>query len=82
MSLTEKATLLTTKNDGKVRILHVDDDPETLETSKDMLMDLNSNFEINGACSVGEGLRKLAVENYDVVISDYSMPPKRWLSVS
>ena len=80
MSLTEKAKILTTKNDGNLRILHVDDDPSTLEISKDLLMDLNSNFEIDGACSVDEGLRKLAVKNYDVVISDYKMPQKDGLA--
>jgi CheY-like chemotaxis protein len=76
MSLTEKAKILTTKNDVKIRILHVDDNPDTLETSKEILMDINGNFEIDGACSVSEGLRKLAAENYDVVISDYKMPQK------
>ena len=80
MSLIEKAMLLSSKNDVKIRILHVDDYPDTLETSKDLMMDLNSNFEIDGVCSVGEGLRKLAVENYDVVISDYSMPKKDGLA--
>lgn len=39
-------------------------------------MDINSNFEIDGACSVGEGLRKLATGNYDAIISDYNMPQK------
>ncbi len=39
-------------------------------------METNANFEINNACSVNEGLGKLAVENYDVVVSDYEMPQK------
>ena len=76
MSATGKAKLQTTKNDGKTRILHVDDDPENLETSKDILMNLKSNFEIDNACCVNEGLRKLATGNYDVIISDYNMPQK------
>jgi CheY-like chemotaxis protein len=71
-----KANLQTTKNDKKIRILHVDDDPSNLEVSKDMLMEINVNFEINDACSVNEGLMKLAVENYDIVVSDYEMPQK------
>ncbi len=76
MSLTEKAKFQTTKNDCKVRILHVDDDPQNLEISKAMLMDLNSNFEIDGAGSVGEAFKKLAAGHYDVVISDYQIPQK------
>ena len=76
MSTTGKAKLQTTKNDNKIRILHVDDDPDNLETSKDVLMDLNSNFEIDGACSVDEAFKKLAAGIYDVVVSDYQMPQK------
>ncbi len=59
-----------------IRVLHVDDDSSLLEISKLLLMDLDSNFEIDQACCVDEGLRKLAAGHYDVVVSDYEMPQK------
>src|SRR5665647_1359379 len=76
MIITEKAKLLTTNNHNNICILHVDDDSSILEISKLMLMELNSNFEIDNAECVDEGLSKLATENYDVVVSDYNMPQK------
>ncbi len=58
-----------------IRILHVDDDSSMLEMSKQILMDMG-NFEIDYACCVEEAFKKLAVCNYDAVISDYEMPQK------
>ena len=58
-----------------IRILHVDDDPLVLETSKLILMDMD-NFEIDNACCVDEALKKLFTRQYDVVVSDYEMPQK------
>ncbi len=43
-----------------------------------LLMDMG-NFEIDNACCVDEGLRKLSAGRYDVVISDYDMPQKNGL---
>ncbi len=57
-------------------MLHVDDDPSILEISKLMLMDINSNFEIDQVGCADEAFKKLATEQYDVVISDYEMPQK------
>ena len=57
-----------------IRVLHVDDDSAMLEVSKQILMDLEGCFEFDSACCVDEALKKLAVEQYDVVISDYDMP--------
>jgi PAS domain S-box-containing protein len=79
MNITEKVKLLTTNNHNQIRILHVDDDPSILEISKLMLIDANSNFEIDDVCDVDEGLSKLALENYDIVVSDYEMPQKNGL---
>ena len=58
------------------RVLHVDDDPSILEISKLMLMDMESNLDIDNACCVDEAFKKLETEHYDVVISDYEMPQK------
>ncbi len=57
-------------------MLHVDDDPSILEHSKIVLIDLENRLEIDHAHCVAEALSKLAVGNYDVVISDYEMPQK------
>jgi DNA-binding NtrC family response regulator len=67
------------ENNNAIRVLHVDDDSAILEVSKLMLMDLNSNLEIEFANSVQEGFKKLAQPNYDVIISDYDMPQKNGL---
>jgi PAS domain S-box-containing protein len=41
-----------------------------------MLLDLDDSFQIDHACCVDDGLRKLATGSYDVVVSDYEMPQK------
>jgi PAS domain S-box-containing protein len=62
-----------------ISVLHVDDDPSLQEITKLMLLYLNSSLEIDHACCVDEGLSKLAVGHYDVVVSDYDMPKKNGL---
>jgi len=44
-----------------------------------MLQDLNSDLEIDQASCVADGFKKLAMGNYDVVVSDYEMPQKNGL---
>lgn len=61
-----------------IKVLHVDDDPSTLEITKQILM-MMGNYEFDGACGVDEALNKLAVGNYDVVVSDYELPQKNGL---
>jgi PAS domain S-box-containing protein len=62
-----------------IHVLHVDDDPSLQEITKLMLLDLDSSFEIDHVCCVDEAFGKLAVEHYDVVVSDYDMPQKNGL---
>ena len=50
-----------------------------LEISKQILMDLDSDFEFDSACGVDEAFKKLSTGQYDVVISDYEMPQKNGL---
>ena len=50
-----------------------------LEISKQILIDLDSDFEIDSACCVDEAFKKLSTGQYDVVISDYEMPQKNGL---
>jgi PAS domain S-box-containing protein len=61
------------------RVLHVDDDLSILDISKQILMDMDSTLEIDCACSVDEAFKKLAIETYDAIISDYEMPQKTGL---
>ncbi|HKM60647.1 MAG TPA: response regulator [Candidatus Bathyarchaeia archaeon] len=70
------SALITINDKETIRVLHVDDDDSILEISKQILTDLNSHFDIDQACCVDDAFKKLAVENYDVVISDYEMPQK------
>jgi PAS domain S-box-containing protein len=58
----------------QIRILHVDDEPYFLESSKACLERENSNFSIDTATSTEEGLKLLKGRGYDVVLSDYQMP--------
>ena len=59
-----------------IHLLHVDDDSSLLNISKLILLDIDTNFEIDHACSVDDALCKLASGRYDVVVSDYEMPQK------
>jgi PAS domain S-box-containing protein len=74
LEVAQKATV----GNGSMRVLHVDDDESMLEISKQILLDMGS-FEIDFAHSVNEAFKKLAVGNYDVVVSDYEMPQKNGL---
>jgi PAS domain S-box-containing protein len=68
--------LAVSNNKSAIHVLHVDDDPSLQEITKLMLLDLDNSFKIDCACCVDEALKKLAVGNYDVVVSDYEMPQK------
>ena len=59
-----------------ISILHVDDDASILEISKQILIDMDTSFEIDQACCVDEAFKKLSAGKYDIVISDYEMPQK------
>lgn len=62
-----------------IRILHVDDDLTLLEVSKQIIQNMNSEFNIDFAASVDEAFSKLATDCYDIIISDYDMPLKNGL---
>ncbi len=63
------------EEDNRIRILHVDDDPEVLEVTKKILT-MKGKFEVDCALSVKEAFKKLATKQYDIVVSDYAMPQK------
>ncbi len=78
MSQLQNSNSETANGRGRLRILHVDDDPGILEVSKSIL-ELESNFEVDTASSVDEAFKKLEKRTYDAVISDYEMPQKNGL---
>jgi len=57
----------------KIRVLHVDDDPNFLKMAKQCL-EMHGQFQIEMALSAEEAREKLENEKYDVIISDYKMP--------
>jgi PAS domain S-box-containing protein len=61
-----------------IHVLHVDDDSSNLEISKTILLEMG-NFTVDFASCVDEALGKLAMKDYDVVVSDYEMPQKTGL---
>jgi len=56
-----------------IKILHVDDEPDFLKLTKDILETGNKKFSVETVTSVEEGLELLRSGKYDVVISDYKM---------
>jgi PAS domain S-box-containing protein len=73
-SVSESATAilsgLTVKN--SIKILHVDDDPDFLKVSKQILAERGS-FQVDTASSVDEAAEKMKKETYDAIVSDYQM---------
>ena len=62
-----------------IRILHVDDDSSFLEISRTILNDTDEDLIVDSALSVDDAFSKLALRQYDVIISDYEMPNKNGL---
>jgi PAS domain S-box-containing protein len=60
-------------NEKALHILHVDDEISFLQVSK-CIMESENNFKVDMASSVNEALKKIAVQSYDVIVSDYEMP--------
>ena len=58
----------------RIRLLHVDDEPDFLETTTLLLGRIDAEFDITTATSAAEGLQRLQEEQFDCVVSDYEMP--------
>jgi CheY-like chemotaxis protein len=54
------------------RILLVDDDPNILETAKDILED--AGYEVAVASTMAEGLTALQGQTYQILLSDLNLP--------
>jgi len=56
-----------------IRVLHVDDDSDFLNTAKQIL-EMQSSFQVETARSVEEAKDKMKEKTFDVIASDYVMP--------
>jgi PAS domain S-box-containing protein len=59
---------------GSVRVLHVDDEPDFADMAATFVEREDDRFDIETATSAGEGLDRLASDDFDCVVSDYDMP--------
>ena len=60
--------------DGRIRVLHVDDDPDFGALVAAALEREDDAFEVTTAGSADEGLARLEEEAFECVVSDYQMP--------
>jgi CheY-like chemotaxis protein len=61
-----------------IHVLHVDDDPCILQVSKQIL-EMEGNFEVDAACSVGEAFKKLEAQSFNAIVCDFEMLGKTGL---
>lgn len=59
-------------NPVRIRVLHVDDEPEVLKLTQ-VFLRREGEFEITSVFSAEEALAKLESEHFDVIIADYNM---------
>lgn len=57
-----------------MRLLYVDDEPDILAVV-DAALALDEEIALTTACSGGEALERLAVEEFDAMVIDVMMPP-------
>ncbi len=67
-----------TPEETLIRVLHVDDEPGLLKTTKQILEAMGS-FQVETALSVKEAMQKLEEKEFDAVVTDYQMPRKNGL---
>ena len=58
----------------RVRILHVDNDPEFVDLAATALERERTVFSVDTTASAAAGLDRLADTDYDCIVSDYDMP--------
>jgi hypothetical protein len=69
----------TANGEGCLRVLHVDDDAGFLEVSKEILVDLDSRFEVDQASSVDEARAARALD-YQPADCKLRQRRRRWRS--
>lgn len=60
--------------DGRIRVLHVDDEPSLSELVATFLEREDDRFTVETATRVSDGLEILADHDVDCIVSDYDMP--------
>jgi PAS domain S-box-containing protein len=63
------------QNEKMIPVLHLDDDSNILQVSKEVLQ-LQNDFEVDTVTSVTEAIERITKQKYDVIVSDYEMPIK------
>lgn len=69
-----ETTIAPPKKIGSVKILVVDDHPNTAETLSRAISQLGPEVNVTSACSGKEALEKVAGDLVDVLITDMMMP--------
>ncbi len=59
---------------GKIRVLHVDDDPEFADLTASFLHRFEAPFAVSTSTSPVEALESFREEGFDCVVSDHDMP--------
>jgi PAS domain S-box-containing protein len=59
---------------ASISVLHVDDEPDFADLAADMLEREDDRFAVASATSASVGLERLAVDDFDCIVSDYDMP--------
>ena len=62
------------RGNERIRVLHVDDDPQFTDLTATLLERDDDRFVIETATSAGEGLEMIEDGHPDCVVSDYNMP--------
>ena len=61
-------------DDGSIRIIHVEDNPDLADLTATFLTREDSRFAVETAHEASEALDQLAESEFDCIISDYDMP--------
>lgn len=65
--------------DGRIRILHVEDDPDFADLVAELLELEAEEFEVQTDHSADDGIERLSATDIDCIVSDYDMPGKNGL---
>lgn len=63
----------------KIKVLHVDDDWDFLETTK-KIVEMDKKIQVKSINSPSKALKMLSTQEFDVVVCDYQMPEKDGLT--
>ena len=70
-----------TARSAPIRVLHVDDDPQFVETAAALLEAESERIAVETATSASEGLQRLGAAPVDCVVADYEMPAQTGLEL-